>query len=1643
MHQLLVSIKEKSNCILHQTAKAAIALLLTAGASLYAKQPDLSSEKTLYLVGTAHLDTQWNWTIRKTINEYIVKTMDNNFSLFEKYPNYNFSFEGPFRYMLMKEYYPERYTTLSDYIEQGRWHVAGSTLENGDMNMVSPESLIRQALIGNNFFEDEFGKRSTDIYLPDCFGFSYTLPTWASHCGLNGFSTQKLTWGSSVPTPFNIGVWQGPDGSSLIAALNPGAYVSTLSEDYSNSSSWLSRINSTGDNYGVYADYKYFGTGDTGGAPSESSCSWLETSIAGTGPINVLSAGSDDLYNDITEEQKAGLPVYDGELLMKTHGAGCYTSQAAMKRWNRKNELLADSTERASVIADWMGGISYPSSTLDDAWIRFLWHSFHDDLTGTSLVEVYDISRNDEMISQNRFASTLNTAIDSISQGLDTQVSGEPVIVYNSLGIAREDIAETTIEYASEAPSKVKVYDSEGEVPSQIISRTAGALTVAFLADVPSVGFKVYDVRPDNAESLIDTGLNITTSTLENDYYLVTINNDGDISSIWDKVNNRELLSDACRLELLSDTSETWPAWEISYSDVEREPYAYVDGPAEIEIIENGPARVSLQVTRQYGILERSTFIQTISLAAGSAGNQITVENEIDWRTKGTLLKTSFPLTASNANATYDLGMGTIQRGNNTSSLYEVPAQQWADISQEDSSYGISILSDCKYGWDKPDNNTLRLTLLHTPGVDSRYVYQSTQDIGQHIFTYAIAPHDGSWQDGLTPDKAVRINQSLLTYQSDIHSGSLGKEYSFVKVNSSQVEVKAIKKAQRSDEIIIRFQELFGSSVSDVKVEIGNGIASAREVNGCEQDLGDATIVDDKLQFNMTKYQPRTFAITLNDSPDSLETIQEEAVTLPYNADIFSYNEDRTDGDFYYGKTYPAELIAGNLTVTGIDYQIGPKTDGQNNAVFCNGETIGLNTESYDSLYILAASRSGDRNAEFIIDGQNIAVTIQDYHENIVDWGHDGDLPYLKDDTIAWVGTHRHDTDGDDAYDFCYMFQYKIKLPEGASSITLPNDSNIVVFAMTLADMPENGAIPACSSTDKLPYIPELVPSQETRTTNLALDKPVTADGYVSSEVPENAVDSTTADNSKWCISSSSVEPHWLIVDLGEELYIDTFVIKHAGAGRESTDWNTSDFCIQTSPDGESSWTDLICVEGNTESTSTHRAIHPVSTRYVRLYITQPVQDSSSSTAVRIYEFEIYGPCDGTWVQGDISGEDGNKDCEINIYDLDELAGNWLLCNTPGDPDCYGYWQDMFPDEQTETVTYDTTSEDLPDNELLVHWQVQQGNGSTLYDMSGNEYNATMSGTTWTDGWFPQDALTNYSLYFDGSSYARIYPASDSELYNLSDEITISAWFNADNLDGNNRILQKGNSDNQYRLLAERGYMVFDIYNVGTLSTALPTSGVWHHIAGTYDGAVMRLFIDGFECCETQATGSINLTSDPIYVGTKKSGSATKDYFKGYIDDIQIYSVGLTGGQVRTLAQQGQNVPPVIYNLQSRDNILTNIFGSSYLYAQIFDVNDDTMTYNWSSADTSLEVSFSPDNEHLETSVYFPESGTYSIELTVEDNNGGITAKSIDFDISEMGCEYIYDIGLEMGSDINYDCKTDLTDISILFSHWLTSSEDQ
>ena len=224
---------------------------------------------------------------------------------------------------------------------------------------------------------------------------------------------------------------------------------------------------------------RYFGVGDTGGAPDAESLGWLERSLASGrdpgAPIEVRTGPAGRLFAELTAAEIARLPRYRGELLLSVHGTGCYTSQAAMKRWNRKNELLADAAERAAAAAHWLGAAAYPRARLGEAWRRVLAHQFHDDLPGTSVPEAYRHSWNDELLSLNEFAETLRGALAGVASGLDTRGEGIPVVVFNPLSVEREEVVEARLRIAGPAPRAVRVRGPEGEeLVCQVAPRRGG-----------------------------------------------------------------------------------------------------------------------------------------------------------------------------------------------------------------------------------------------------------------------------------------------------------------------------------------------------------------------------------------------------------------------------------------------------------------------------------------------------------------------------------------------------------------------------------------------------------------------------------------------------------------------------------------------------------------------------------------------------------------------------------------------------------------------------------------------------------------------------------------------------------------------------------------------------------------------------------------------------------------------------------------------------------------------------------------------------------------------------------------------------------------------------------------------------------------
>ena len=1208
-------------------AKAtAVAVIFACNALTSAAQ---TTDKTLFLISNSHLDTQWNWDVKTTIGEYLNNTLTQNMALLDKYPAFRINFEGAVRYMWMKEYYPDLYSRMKEYIKTDRWHVSGMAIDANDCMVPSAESMFHSMLYANRFYKEEFGVRGGyDIMLPDCFGFSYAIPSVAKHCGLKGFHTNKLSWGSAVYDqlpPF--GIWQGVDGSQIYAVYKPGAYDAheDFNKDMTTDSGMLSQINDNLSKYGVPAMFRYVGPrsdhggglGDDSSRSGENTPYWMNLSAQKTtGDIKVKLASPDEFFDYLSTCDQSKLQVWNNELPMRVHGVGAYTSRGELKMWNRRDELLGDAAEKASSLAYWLGAESYPSE-IRDAWVRMLWQQHHDGITGTSISKAYEYSHNEYYLANKQFGMALKNAIGGIVRNMNTNVDGTPIVVYNPLSHKRTDVVEGEMSCDAE-PAGIRVFDKDNnEVLSQITGYDSQSKTLKFIfaATVPSLGYSLYSVKVGEASSLTSNlSVDETANTIDNGDYKVKINSKGDPSIINSKTST--YMMGNSRMQMLSDYEESWPAWEIGYNTVKQSVNTYVDENVDIRLAENGPLRKSFRIQRTKN---GSTFVQYVRMSALT--NRIDCVNEVDWQSRQTLLKVQFPFRFSADEETYDISLGTIKRGIRTESSYEVQGHQWVDHTDATGTQGISILNDSKYGWDKPNASSLRLTLIHTPGCGA-YKHQAEQDLGPHNFTYAFYPHEGNWNEN-TQMEAARLNQPLMAFVPSKHDGTLPAEMSLASLSTDKVSIKALKKAEDSEELIVRVYEWTGEDQNDVKITFPAEIESAREVNGIEEEVGPASFSGKQLTFSIGHYQPKTFAVKLGKPAvaDNSET-NSTTLDLKYNLDVMSYDSSRGNASSGFKMAYPAELIDDEITVDGIPFKMGSRADGASNVMRSNtSKTITFDRKSgQNKLYLLMASGKEDGSVASVHMGdQTVELSLPYY----IGYAGQPLTPFNLEQTyckenIAFVATHAHNISGksNEISKCMYIYKYCVELPEGINQVSITSDNRYgLLFAATLSDN-KNDDLQEFTPVNTLIEYKELGD-------NTACGERLTPNKIVASHQISTAESAAKADDgdltTKWCVAGNQSESPYLEYQFDNPVEICSYLLFNAGI--ESIDWVTRDFRIQRYDEESAQWVDVDVVTQNIEN-KVERAFTPFTAKKVRLQVDH---GENSGTTTRVYEFALYG----------------------------------------------------------------------------------------------------------------------------------------------------------------------------------------------------------------------------------------------------------------------------------------------------------------------------------------------------------------------------------------------------------------------------------
>lgn len=808
--------------------KAVLASLSAGDTQMRQVIAEVVSPYNVSLVGHGHIDFAFLWPWSETRDNIIKNTFGTITNLMDQYP-FVYSQSQPALYEEAKRSYPDIYARIQEKVKSGQWDVSNAgTWSEGDTNMPSGEAIVRSILQAKRFIKQEFGIEPTVGWEPDNFGHSWTLPQILAKSGIKYYyfmrgHGQPLFW------------WKSPDGSQVLAYQH-GKYDMGVDEQEmaSNAVDFCTRS-------GVNDYMRLYGVGDHGGGPTKAHLKTI-TDLQSRNDYMKLNYSSASGYFDRVAKSGRAFPVMSQEL--NPVFPGCYTSHADMKRYNRECENALAASEVFSTIASGYG-LAYPTDGFTASWRKTSFNQFHDIMCGTAIHAAYDYPHqlHDEVMAQADSASDASTK--ALAAQIDTRGSGIPIVVYNPLSWSRTDFVSVTSPFAGQAAA-VKITDAQGHAYA---GRSLGNRLTFTARDVPAMGYKVFWVN--RVSKPLGSGVSINDSVVENQFFKIRVESHiGVITSIYDKVNHRNVLLPGQYtdlLQILLEDSNNMSAWKIGRFKGTKN----LLDKSEVVKIDTGPAKVTVQYDHRYG---QSIFTQELTLYDGVP--RIDIKMAADWREPWTrdkttpFLKVAFASALKNPKATFEIPFGSIERPKDGS---ECVGQKWADIS--DSDYGVSILNNCKYGFDVT-GSTLRMSLLRTPNRPDPQA-----DLGMHEMTFSIYPHKGDWRSGGTVRKGYELNEPLNAVVTTAHKGTLPAAKSFVSVPAPNLVVTALKKAEDNDGMIVRLYETSGKACQSAIFTNLPG-RSYVETDLMEKPIGqEHPIKNGQIPIEVGKYEIKTYKI--------------------------------------------------------------------------------------------------------------------------------------------------------------------------------------------------------------------------------------------------------------------------------------------------------------------------------------------------------------------------------------------------------------------------------------------------------------------------------------------------------------------------------------------------------------------------------------------------------------------------------------------------------------------------------------------------------------------------------------------------------------------------------------------------------------
>ena len=734
-------------------------------------------------IGHTHIDVAWWWTVAQT-REKVVRSFATVLKLMEEYPSYKFMSSQPVLYDFLKQRYPELYEKIKQRVAEGRWETEGGMWLEADCNLTSGESLVRQFLYGKRFFREEFGQDSKILWLPDVFGYSGALPQIMKKSGVDYFMTTKLAWNQINRIPNDTFLWRGIDGSEVLTHL-----ITTLGVGQNPKESFFTTYNGMLHPDAIMGGWERYqnkeinndilisyGYGDGGGGPTRQmleTSQRMEQGIRGIPKVRQETARTyfDQLNRRVKDNRR--LETWEGEFYFEYH-RGTYTSMARNKRGNRKSELAMMDLETLGVLSG-----DYPAQADTRLWRDvILLNQFHDILPGSSIAEVYDVTKQEYAALEQEVSGLIQARLEALAG------AGDGVTVFNTLGFARSDVVRL------------------GQLSAQALEDGAGrrypvqqtaAGAVAYLENLPAKGYVTLRRAEGQAPSPF---LRRDDFHLETPYYSVTLDSKGRFASLFDKEHDRELMKPGTLGNLLrvyEDKPIYYDNWDIDRYYTEK--HYDVEDLHALAWTEDGPVQTTLELC--YGFCG-CTLRQRIHFYANT--RRIDFETVVDWKLHQHLLKAEFPLDIHTDEATFDVQFGNVTRKVHTNTSwdkarFESCGQKWMDYSE--GHYGVSLLNDCKYGHSVLEG-VVALTLIKS-GVEPN----PNADVETHRFTYALYPHGETWKQAGTVQESYKLNQPAYV----LPAGTPGKTYSYAAVDKSNVILETVKQAEDGRGTILRLYE--------------------------------------------------------------------------------------------------------------------------------------------------------------------------------------------------------------------------------------------------------------------------------------------------------------------------------------------------------------------------------------------------------------------------------------------------------------------------------------------------------------------------------------------------------------------------------------------------------------------------------------------------------------------------------------------------------------------------------------------------------------------------------------------------------------------------------------------------------------------